>query len=217
MMRISQPVRYPLMPLPEGLDANHTLTRGLAQVAFPFVSPLTLTVPADSAVKGEVLVKSSAESFVHTPPYNLDPFQRWTSEQLKDKGEKGLVVALSGPIKSFYGKGPESTSAGETKTEDANAPKARVVVVGGAMFINDQFMAKGNETFLLNIMDWMVLDEELLSVRSRGLSAAPLKELSDGARNSVKYANIVGVPLAFVAFGLARWRLREGRRSRITL
>jgi gliding-associated putative ABC transporter substrate-binding component GldG len=216
IMRIQQPVKYPFMPLPEGLDANHPLTRGLAQVAFPFVSPLTLTVPEGGAVKGEVLVKSSLESFVQKSPYNLDPFQRWTADGLADKGVKSLVVALTGPVKSFFGNVPEN-AGGEAKP-DAAGPSARLLVVGGSMFVSDQFMAKTSETFLLNLMDWMVLDEDLLAVRSRGLSAAPLKaDLSDGVRNGVKYANIVGVPLAFVAFGLVRWRLREKRRSKVTL
>ena len=91
---------------------------------------------------------------------------------------------------------------------------------------NDQFMSKTNQVFLLNLMDWLLLDEDLLSVRSRGLAAAPLgstnekgerEELSDGARRTVKYGNMVGVPLALVIFGIVRWRLREARRSKVSL
>ncbi|MBI5507715.1 MAG: GldG family protein [Deltaproteobacteria bacterium] len=213
-MRISQPVKYPFMPLPESLDPDHPLTRGLSQVAFPFTSPLTVGAPADGAVKAEVLVRSSAESFVHKAPYNLDPFQRWTSEGLSDKGAKPMVVTLTGPIKSFFGGGSQPEAGESKEPEGANA---RVLVAGGSMFVSDQFMAKGSEALLLNLLDWMVLDEELLAVRSRGLAAAPLDELSDAKRNTLKYANIVGVPLAFIAFGLMRWRMRENRRSKVTL
>jgi hypothetical protein len=59
--------------------------------------------------------------------------------------------------------------------------------------------------------------EALLSVRSRGLAAAPLGEVSDGGRNAMKLANVVGLPFAFVAFGLIRWRMREARRGKVTL
>jgi ABC-type uncharacterized transport system involved in gliding motility auxiliary subunit len=89
--------------------------------------------------------------------------------------------------------------------------------MGGHAFILDQFMSPGNEALALNLLDWLVLDDALLAVRSRGLNAAPLEEVSDGARQAVKAANILGLPLAFVAFGLLRWRLREGRRDKISL
>jgi hypothetical protein len=49
------------------------------------------------------------------------------------------------------------------------------------------------------------------------LSAAPLGEVSDGARSAIRYANILGMPLLFIAFGLVRWRRRESRRARVTL
>ncbi|MBC7792509.1 MAG: ABC transporter permease, partial [Clostridia bacterium] len=93
----------------------------------------------------------------------------------------------------------------------------RILVAGGSAFIQDQFGGKANEAFILNMVDWLVMDEAMLSVRSRGLAAAPLEEISDGGRNAMKLANIVGLPFAFVAFGLVRWRLREGRRSKVTL
>jgi hypothetical protein len=47
------------------------------------------------------------------------------------------------------------------------------------------------------------------------LEAAPLRELTDGQRNTVKYLNMLGLPLVFVAFGLVRWRVRERRRGRV--
>ena len=37
----------------------------------------------------------------------------------------------------------------------------------------------------------------------------------DGARNAVKYGNVVGVPLLLVFYGLVRWRTRELRRRRL--
>jgi ABC-type uncharacterized transport system involved in gliding motility auxiliary subunit len=66
-------------------------------------------------------------------------------------------------------------------------------------------------------MDWLVHDDALLAVRTRGLRAAPLKDVEEGTRRSVKYANIIGVPFFCIAFGLIRWRRREGRRSRVSL
>jgi len=197
-MRIMQPVQYPFVPLPEGLDPQHPLTRGLAQVAFPFMSPLELS-PASEGVKVETLVKSSPRAWVQEPPYNLDPMQRWTQEMVKDEGTKALVVSVSGALKSYAG-------------GDAKATNGRILVAGGSSFLSDQFMGKGTEAFGMNLVDWLVLDEALLAMRARGLNAAPLAEMGDGARNTIKYVNILGLPMAFIGFGLVRWRLREKRR-----
>jgi ABC-type uncharacterized transport system involved in gliding motility auxiliary subunit len=100
---------------------------------------------------------------------------------------------------------------------DQRAKNARILVAGGSSFISDQFMSEGNQALALNVIDWLVLDEALLSVRSRGLGSAPIAEISDGTRNVVKYGNIVGLPMAFVAFGLVRWRVREKRRREVSL
>ncbi len=203
-MRIAQPVRYPFMPMPRALDPEHPLTRGLSGAAFPFMSPVSVAFAEGEGVKADVLVQSSPRSWLQQPPYNLDPLQRWTADQVQDEGSKGLVVSLTGAIKSWAN--PEQ-----------RAQNARVLVAGGAGFVGDQFMSEGNQALALNMIDWLVLDEALLAVRSRGLGAAPLVEVSDGTRNAVKYGNIVGLPLGFVAFGLVRWRLREKRRREVSL
>jgi ABC-type uncharacterized transport system involved in gliding motility auxiliary subunit len=117
------------------------------------------------------------------------------------------MVALSGVVPSKFA---AASSAIEPKP-------ARIVVAGGATFIGDQFFSPGNEALLLNVMDWLAHDDALLAIRTRGLRAAPLQEVNDGTRRSVKYANIMGVPALCVALGLMRWRRREARRSRVSL
>ena len=88
----------------------------------------------------------------------------------------------------------------------------------GSAFFTDQFNSPQGAALSLNLIDWLLLDEALLAMRSRGLSGAPIDDdLSDGTKTFVKYGNIVGLPLAFVAFGLVRWRRREARRSKVKL
>jgi gliding-associated putative ABC transporter substrate-binding component GldG len=203
-MRIQQPVQYPFLPQPEALEADNPLTRGIGSVVFPFVSPIRVDPPA--GVEGQALVRSSARSWVHLPPYDLSPFRRWTTDDVGEQGARTLIAMVSGKLPSFYG---------EVAPEDAG--QARVVVAGGASFIGDQFFAEGNEALLLNIMDWLVRDDALLAVRTRGLKAAPLREVDESTRSLVKYGNIAGVPLLLVLYGLLRWRRRESRRLDVSL
>lgn len=201
-MRIMQPVKYPLIPQPKSLSGDHPLTRGLSQVAFPFMSALEVAAP--EGVAAEVLVKSSDKSWVQQPPYDLNPMQQW-SAPASEAGPRAMVVALSGKLPSHYpAAAPEDqTAAGE----------GRVVVIGGSSFVDDQFLAPGNQALVLNLLDWLLLDDALLAVRTRGLDAAPLAELDDDQRAVVRYANVIGLPLLLIAFGVLRWRLRERRRA----
>jgi ABC-type uncharacterized transport system involved in gliding motility auxiliary subunit len=206
-LRIQEPVRYPFIPQPKSLDRDHPLTRGLASVVLPFVSPLTVTVPENAGLQADVLVRSSAQSWVKTPPFDLNPLQRWTVDGAGTQSARNLIVALDGVVPSKF----------DGASSSADVKPARIVVAGGATFIADQFLSAGNQALLLNVMDWLVRDDALLAVRTRGLRAAPLKDVDDGTRRSVKYANIVGVPVLCIAAGLIRWRRRESRRSRVSL
>ena len=218
-MRISQPVQYPYIPVPKALDPHNPLTRGLNQVSFPFMSPLELALDKDSKVQATVLVKSSPNSWVLSSPYDLNPMQRWDPATMGATQARNLVVSLRGPVKSAFADPAAanmSTDPAEQKTP-AQAEDARILVMAGNALIEDQFMSQGNETFVLNLMDWLVMDDALLAVRSRGLNMAPLEEISDSSRNAIKYGNIIGLPFAFIAFGLFRWRRREGRRAQAKL
>ncbi|MBN1960858.1 MAG: GldG family protein [Deltaproteobacteria bacterium] len=201
-MQFIQPVAYPFIPFSQALDRQHPLTRGLANVAFPFISPVYVNTSDNDTIKVEKLIQSSSQSWLQKPPYNLDPMQRWTMDMVNDEGAKNLIVTLSGALKSYA-------------NPNNHANNARVIVAGGASFIHDQFLSQTNATLLMNLVDWMLLDDALLAVRSRGLAAAPLNETSDMGRAAAKWINIIGVPFVLVGFGLVRWQLRERRRKNI--
>jgi hypothetical protein len=59
----------------------------------------------------------------------------------------------------------------------------------------------------------MAEDEALTPVRTKTLAARPIQVESDGAVTAIKAINIAGVPLAFIGFGVLRWRLRRARRT----
>jgi gliding-associated putative ABC transporter substrate-binding component GldG len=190
-MRINHPVQYPYVPVVRQLDQEQPLTRGLAEVTFPFVS--ALEVNAAAGVKADVLVSSSPESWTQPLPVDLNPLQRWPAT-ITFTGPHPLVVALSG-----IGNG------------------GRALVIGGSSLIQNQFFGGSGQALALNLVDWLLLDEAMMAIRSRGLTVAPLPELSDTMRTTLKYLNILGVPALLVAAGLVRWRLRERRRRSVRL
>ncbi|MBN2493363.1 MAG: GldG family protein [Deltaproteobacteria bacterium] len=205
-MRVTQTVDYPFFLLPKGLDRGHPITRGLEKVVFPFMVPVEMEMQTVSGVEARAIVHTTDKAMIQKPPFDLNPFQHWTRDSFTEAGEKDLIVALTGEIPSHFDK-------------EAHAARARVLVAGGYSFVTDAFSGRqiGNQIFALNMVDWLVMDEALLAMRARSIDKAPLDELSDTSRNLAKYLNILGLPLAFVAFGLVRWRMREARRKRVRI
>ncbi len=195
-MRIAQPVNYPFLPTVKQLDQDHPLTRGLADVFFPFTSALSVVAPVDGAIEAAVLVSSSANSWIQELPLDLNPMQEWPAS-IDFTGPYPLVVALAG---AFGGQ-----------------DEGRVLVFGGSSVLSDQYQSASGQALVLNLVDWLLLDDAMLEIRSRGMADAPLEEIDDTKRNTIKFANILGVPLLFIAIGIVRWRLRERSRSQMAV
>lgn len=188
------PVKYPLVPMVSALESDSPIGQGLGDAVFPFVVPLTLTPATD--VLALVAAKSSTRSWLDRTPPNVDPRRDWSLEAPTFGGPYSLMASLV----SQGGKG------------------GRIVVAGTSALAQDQFIAEsaGNQALLLNVADWLMLDASLVSLRSRGVATATLRQdLSPGLRSAVKWGNAVGLPLLLIAFGLIRLRMKEARRSSV--
>jgi hypothetical protein len=58
-----------------------------------------------------------------------------------------------------------------------------------------------------------VEDEALTPVRSKTVTSRPIQVESDKKVWTLKAINIAGLPLAFCAFGIVRWRVRRAQRQ----
>ena len=70
---------------------------------------------------------------------------------------------------------------------------------------------------LFNAIGWATEDESLTPVRTKTMTARPIQIESPSTAFALQVVNIAGVPLAFVVFGVARWRLRRARRQGLKL
>jgi ABC-type uncharacterized transport system involved in gliding motility auxiliary subunit len=90
--------------------------------------------------------------------------------------------------------------------------------VGDGDFARDQYLGnRDNLTFLANMVDYLVDDAGLITIRSKDVTLPPLEPVSDGTKKLVKYANLIVPPLLVVAYGLIRWRMRKARRKALEL
>ena len=95
--------------------------------------------------------------------------------------------------------------------------------MGSANIVSDMYIAGVSRyvpvyqidlAFALNVMDWLAQDKALSSIRAKAITQRPITFGSESTPMVLEAVNIVGVPLAFILFGVARWRIRSARRAR---
>ena len=208
-MRVQMPLPYPFVPQLKTLGVDHAVTRNISNITLPFSAPLYVAddVESDADRSAIILAKSSKRSWLEEPtPENMSP-QRFTERVEVDfTGPYNMIAAVEGTLPSVYDASKKSEG------------KARVMVAGTSLLLNDQFLSQGNAVLAMNVIDWMLLDPALLSMRTRGMIEPPIDpELSDQKRSLVKWGNVVALPLLLVLFGVVRWRLRESRRKSLSV
>jgi hypothetical protein len=100
------------------------------------------------------------------------------------------------------------------------SPETRLVVVGNAQFLSD-FVARAlaqvdggffveNLRFVQNLIDWVSLDNDMLSIRSRGMVSRRLERVGQGTEVFVEVFNYAApVLVLFVVGAWLHWRRRH--------
>ena len=70
-----------------------------------------------------------------------------------------------------------------------------------------------NHIFLLNSIDYLLGDQELISLRSREITNRPLQELENDTKSRWKWINMIVPSIIILSFGFLRFR-REKNRSK---
>lgn len=205
-------VDYPFMPAIHDLNPTHSLTRGLREVAMPFVSPLICSEQAHDCT---VLMRSSPASAVQNgPPFDVDPLRRMASLFAGMQRSPQVVgVALGGPLQARLAPPKEGLTDAERKaTRPKRRDAQRVVVLGAPALFEDTFMDGDNTLFALNALDWVAGNEGLIALRARQVTQRPLAKLDGDARAMWKVVWIFLLPLlvGIAAVVRWRWRLRAG-------
>ena len=178
---------YPLWPvaLPAG---DETVTNGLKALTLGWASALSLNTTRAGVTPLWQTTESGAVQPLTAPIF---PDQEWDFPP-EELGVR--VVAAS-------------------VTPEEGSSSGRMIIVGDVSFAEPNYMQSnpGNLVFLANAIDWLAQDEALINIRSKNRTPPGLVFESDFSRSVLKWGNLVGVPLLFVLFGLARV---TGRRRR---
>lgn len=212
-------VRYPLFPEIKNFNRDLAALRVLRQIRlyFPCSIDTTLTAELDS-VSITPLFWTSDKATFQTMPFDINPLTQ-RGRYTFDMANLTLGALIQGKFTSFWkDKSAPLDDEGNPVTDDEIipvSPETRIVAIGDAFFFQDQYNVQGldNLTLMLNMVDWLVQDERLITIRSREVSSRPIGEVSDATRRTVKYANLLIPPLLVILFGVFRWRIRSSARK----
>ncbi len=202
-------VDYPFVPRIEHLSRKHPVTRGLSVVAVPFASPLAW---AGKEAAGTVLMATSPLAAVENgPPYDVDPLVPMR-KRFDGLARRQVNVALvrEGGAKSAFSAPPKGMN-GKFGAHVGKTDHSRLLIIGSPAFLDDQFLDRTNVVFVLNTLDWLAGNEDMIALRSHGVTERPLPVLSARARAAWKGLWMFGLPLMLILAGLWRWRHLRAR------
>ncbi len=212
---------YPFFPKIIEFSKTNLIVKGLQAINLIYASSIDTTHFGSSGLNFDVLARTSKQSGVLIPPYDIDPYRQWTKIDFNQK-ELPVGVAITGTFHSFFAGKPkpepdtvvtQAVAGSDARLDQGD--KGRLVVWGDADFVSDQVLRdQANLILFQNMTDWLSEDEGLISIRSKDVSARPLKVTEDSTRTVVKFLNILLMPLLVVLFGVARWQIRKQNRRR---
>ena len=227
-----------LLPTPQGLviannplafvtrDVNkeHIITKGLGGLNLPFSSPLSATdeLKNQEGAQVDVLVRTEPSATARATLTDTNPDELFKNTTGEINGPFDVALAVVAEFKSSYaGKDipqPASQPAGaaaereRVEASPAGGDMSRLFVMGNGEFLVHQGrLQRSSVIFLQNLVDWLVADHDLISIRSKG-GPRMLETVEPGKRTMLTYANAVGVPMLFCLFGFLRWTMRRKRK-----
>lgn len=217
-------VKYPFYLAITNFNNEIPAVKDFKSLGLIYISPLDFSYPLGYAAKREQLFTTSEKAGLIGTPYDISPEKQYTQADFM-QSKIPLAAMLSGKFESYFKDKAVPQYAGSDTSRTIPLPAkidsvadTRMVVIGNGAFINDD--SRRNETgftLLLNIADWMTQDKGLISIRSKQVGSRILKETSDAGKKTIKYINMLAMPLAAAIFGIIRWRIKRSLRKRETL
>jgi ABC-type uncharacterized transport system involved in gliding motility auxiliary subunit len=208
--------------------ADLSIVENIRGLVFPFASSVTLTGPLASGkpAAGKLwrLAASSKDSWKSTDVFVLGGDPRQLNIKQPKDGELGasaLAYAYQGPLHSAFAPATPANESAPPLAGTESAKPVRLVVIGDSDFANDETLQlarmfqvyQAGAELLFNAVGWIVEDEALTPLRAKTLSPRPIKLSSERAGDVMTAVNVLGVPVAFILFGVALWRVRRSRRT----
>lgn len=220
----------------DSLAKKSVITQNLGYLIFLQNGSLDISgAENNSNLKSTVLVKSSPESWAQSERIMLNPIFM-TPPEAGNFAPQNLAVMIEGKFDSAYTEKPEfetsdeSAEATENQTKDENqlttenhlasAKLPGKIFVTGSSYVTTYQILDGQDTspismFFLNVIDYLNGNEEVCTMRTKGLGINVLTIKSPALATIAKYFNQFGLVILVAVAGLIVVRSRVKRRKQI--
>jgi ABC-type uncharacterized transport system involved in gliding motility auxiliary subunit len=182
-------------PIADAYSDNHPVTREFKErTIFPLVRSVEAAKTLREGLEVTSLVKTSPTSWAEK---DLDSVFKQGNASFGPQDKRGPIsigVAVAANLKKV----------GVEKDGDA-----KIVVLGTAAFANNRFInIFFNRDFFMNVANWLVGQEELISIRPRSIRASRV-QLTENEGTTVFYLSFLILPEVLLIIGLAVWWRRR--------
>lgn len=220
----------------DSLAKKSVITQNLGYLIFLQNGSLDISgAENNSNLKSTVLVKSSPESWAQSERIMLNPIFM-TPPEASNFAPQNLAVMIEGKFDSAYTEKPEFETSNEsaeatenqTKGENqlttenhlASAKLPGKIFVTGSSYVTTYQILDGQDTspismFFLNVIDYLNGNEEVCTMRTKGLGINVLTIKSPALATIAKYFNQFGLVILVAVAGLIVVRSRAKRRKQI--
>ena len=150
--------------------------------------------------------------------YNIRPDIRdnaqMTNPMMKNfpEGSKTIAGLVTGNFSSYFLNNEDKNQSENFISENSNT---NILVIGDNEFFNDNAAGgiPSNVSFIINGIDYLSGDQELIEIRSRGVTSRPLKELTNGQKSFWKWTNILLPSLLVLLYGFFRMKRNKTKQN----
>ncbi|MBQ3024926.1 MAG: Gldg family protein [Spirochaetaceae bacterium] len=210
------------------INQKNPITKNLSYILMFQNSSINLNLSDD--VKGTVLVKSSDQSWLMKDNIIMHPLYI-TPVAENERSSYNLAVLAEGKFASQFDKNileqnkndvAKDSLAGGTDNHLAKAVQnGKIFVAGSSVIVSPMLIDdSGREPisiFVRNVLDYMNGNEDLCTMRTKGLALNTLKKSSTASIKVAKIINQYGVPLLVIIIGFIVWCMRVEHRKKIRI
>ena len=179
----------PFRPVIREYRSASPIVRRLPPIVLPGVQGVLVDETTGGGLTVTALARTTELSYLERRPATV------TFDEQEDLGGP-IVVAASADL---------------SRNEDGRVARTRVVAVGDGDFVlNGLVEAAANGEFAVRAIDWLTLDDDIVSVEANIPALRPI-ELTEAR---ITYARVLGagvVPTMFLLFGAMVWAFRRSR------
>ncbi|MBP9837102.1 MAG: GldG family protein [Proteobacteria bacterium] len=167
-------------------------------------------VAAQNKPSGSELTELAISSSRSWAEHNLELLYSETPTAAIDANDFKGPTAIAAAYTGVYPKGDFLRAGQENKeAENASVQTSRVAVIGDQDFINNSNMRKVyNLDFFLNSLNWVIGQEQGVSIRARNLKKS-IKKLTDDQSSTIFIMTGIIFPEILLLLGLSIWWSRK--------